>query len=184
MSESKPSSPGVTPGKVAEVAAEIMPEGGVKAKLPAPPPMSRKMVTVAEAMAIAQSSARKEIARVSASIGKGVEDAMAQALHPLNQKFERLMQEQAMTSITLNAMMEIMIDKKLCTKEELEAKVKEHTKVEMEKWKKMLGQRGVLGTAVADPDSPAAQMAEDVAVLDAMPTEKPEESSGKPSGPQ
>ena len=129
-----------------------------------PPPLPpRGPVTLAEVTMIARDAARSEIAATAKAIAATVQQTMARSMLPLNEKFAMLMSEQYQTAITLNALIELLAEKGIVTKEELEARVTAHHEAEMKRRMAASGQQpsSVLGeaaTKVSPDPSPAPEV--------------------------
>jgi hypothetical protein len=94
------------------------------------------MAANAEIIKIAKDAARQEILALSKSIAETCQKVIQTALEPTNKRFAALFMQQNDTTILVNALAELIIEKKgAFTKEELEAKVEGLGEAAREKYK-------------------------------------------------
>lgn len=105
---------------------------------------------------LAREEARKEIVATSSALAKKVQDVMAGSMSPLNEKFTIMYSEQYKTAVSVNALVEMLIEKGLFTKEEIEAKVTKMHELEIAKQKEVSERKSVIsaGKAKVIPDPP------------------------------
>jgi len=99
-------------------------------------PSAARMAANAEIIKIAKDAARQEILALSKSIAETCQKVIQTALEPTNKRFAALFMQQNDTTILVNALAELIIEKKgAFTKEELEAKVEGLGESAREKYK-------------------------------------------------
>lgn len=155
----------------------VFPQRGGAPRPPLPRPGG---MTPQEVIVLAKDAARAEIVATTKAIASTVQQTMARAMGPLNEKFALLMSEQYQTAITMNALIEVLEEKGLVTKAELEARVTKMHEAEMAKRTAAAQKKGgtVLAEATAKVEIPASGVQE---VAEAPAAAAPEEAA--PSTP-
>jgi hypothetical protein len=110
---------------------------------------------------LAREEARKEIVATSTALANKVQEVMARSMAPLNEKFSIMYSEQYKTAVSVNALVEMLIEKGLFTKEEIEAKVTKMHEQEIEKQQEISERKAVIASGKAkvlpDPETPTEE---------------------------
>lgn len=111
---------------------------------------------------IARDEARKEIVATSTALANKVQEVMGKSMGPLNDRIGVLRAEVHGTSVSLNAIAELLVEKGIFTREEIEARVVAQHEKEMARQKEISQRKAEIASGKAQvlPEPPPSEPAE------------------------